>query len=36
VGNWKEHFTPEHNEKFNAVYKAKIGDFGLRLPWTMD
>jgi hypothetical protein len=36
VGNWKEHFTPEHNEKFNAVYTAKIGDFGLRLPWTMD
>lgn len=36
VGNWKEHLTPEMNEKFNAVYQSKMGDSGLCLPWTMD
>nr|XP_034378758.1 bile salt sulfotransferase-like [Arvicanthis niloticus] len=36
VGNWKEHFTPEMNEKFNAVYQSKMSDSGLCLPWTMD
>nr|XP_044989519.1 sulfotransferase 2B1-like isoform X2 [Jaculus jaculus] len=36
VGNWKEHFTPEQDEKFNVVYKAQMGDSGLCFPWTMD
>lgn len=36
VGNWREYFTPELNEKFNAVYQSKMGDSGLSLPWTMD
>ncbi|KAM5262539.1 sulfotransferase 2A1-like [Ctenodactylus gundi] len=36
VGDWKEHFTPEQNEKFNTVYQAKMGDSGLHLPWTID
>lgn len=36
VGNWREYFTPELNEKFNAVYQSKMGDSGLCLPWTMD
>ncbi|KAK7801788.1 hypothetical protein U0070_027509 [Myodes glareolus] len=36
VGDWKEHFTPELDKKFNAVYQSKMGDSGLCLPWTMD
>ncbi|XP_055477425.1 sulfotransferase 2B1-like [Psammomys obesus] len=36
VGNWREHFTPELAEKFNAVYRSEMGDSGLCLPWTMD
>ncbi|XP_075833688.1 sulfotransferase 2B1-like isoform X1 [Microtus pennsylvanicus] len=36
VGDWREHFTPELNKKFNAVYQSKMGDSGLCLPWTMD
>nr|XP_048293464.1 sulfotransferase 2A1-like isoform X2 [Myodes glareolus] len=36
VGDWKEHFTPELDKKFNAVYHSKMGDSGLCLPWTMD
>ncbi|CAO2609581.1 Sulfotransferase 2B1 [Lemmus lemmus] len=35
VGDWREHFTPELDKKFNAVYQAKMGDSGLCLPWTM-
>nr|XP_023419536.1 sulfotransferase family cytosolic 2B member 1-like isoform X2 [Cavia porcellus]XP_023419538.1 sulfotransferase family cytosolic 2B member 1-like isoform X2 [Cavia porcellus] len=34
--DWKKHFSPEQNEKFNAIYQAKMGDLGLHLPWTMD
>lgn len=36
VGDWREHFTPELDKKFNAVYQSKMGDSGLCLPWTMD
>ncbi|KAM7332314.1 hypothetical protein ACRRTK_009022 [Alexandromys fortis] len=36
VGDWREHFTPELNKKFNAVYQSKMGNSGLCLPWTMD
>ncbi|XP_005415173.1 PREDICTED: sulfotransferase family cytosolic 2B member 1-like [Chinchilla lanigera] len=36
MGDWKEHFSPEQNEKFNTVYQAKMGNLGLHLPWTMD
>lgn len=36
MGDWKEHFSPEQNEKFNTIYQAKMGDLGLWLPWTMD
>ncbi|EGV94060.1 sulfotransferase 2B1 [Cricetulus griseus] len=36
VGDWREHFTPELDEKFKAVYQSKMGDSGLLLPWTMD
>ncbi|KAM4834009.1 sulfotransferase 2B1-like [Thomomys bottae] len=34
VGDWREHFTPEQNEKFNAVYQTKMKDSGLEFPWT--
>ncbi|XP_012891121.1 PREDICTED: sulfotransferase family cytosolic 2B member 1-like [Dipodomys ordii] len=34
VGDWREHFTPEQNEKFNAVYQTKMKDSGLHFPWT--
>ncbi|CAH1779253.1 unnamed protein product [Owenia fusiformis] len=27
VGNWKEHFTVEQNERFNKVYEEKMADF---------
>lgn len=36
VGDWQEHFTPEQNAKFNAVYQAQMKDCSLHLPWTMD
>ncbi|XP_028736611.1 bile salt sulfotransferase-like isoform X2 [Peromyscus leucopus] len=36
VGDWREHFTPELDEKFNTVYQSKMGNSGLCLPWTMD
>uniref|UniRef100_G1U4V2 Sulfotransferase n=1 Tax=Oryctolagus cuniculus TaxID=9986 RepID=G1U4V2_RABIT len=36
VGDWQEHFTPEQNEKFNAVYQAKMSDCSVCLPWSMD
>ncbi|XP_051024721.1 sulfotransferase 2B1-like [Acomys russatus] len=36
VGSWKEHFTPELDKRFNAVYQSEMGDSGLCLPWHMD
>ncbi|XP_027703388.1 sulfotransferase family cytosolic 2B member 1-like [Vombatus ursinus] len=36
TGNWKEHFSPEQNARFNNVYQAEMGDLAVKLPWSLD
>ena len=35
VGNWKEHFTPELNERFEKEVMAKLKGSGLELDFEL-
>ncbi|XP_051830720.1 sulfotransferase 2A1-like [Antechinus flavipes] len=36
TGNWKEHFSPEQNTRFNQVYQREMGDLTIKLPWSQE
>ena len=33
VGDWKNYFTPEQNEKFNKEYAKRMADSGLEFDF---
>ncbi|XP_062442263.1 sulfotransferase 2B1 isoform X3 [Rhea pennata] len=35
VGDWREHFSPRQTALFDRVYRERMGDAGLRAPWTL-
>uniref|UniRef100_A0A6I8PH68 Sulfotransferase n=1 Tax=Ornithorhynchus anatinus TaxID=9258 RepID=A0A6I8PH68_ORNAN len=36
IGDWREHFSPEQNKKFNTIYLTKMKDYILHFPWSLD
>ncbi|XP_056666986.1 sulfotransferase 2A1-like isoform X3 [Monodelphis domestica] len=36
TGNWKEHFSPEQNDKFNNIYQEKLGDLTFKFDWSLN
>lgn len=36
VGDWRQHFSPQQNARFNRRYQEEMGDVELPAPWPMD
>uniref|UniRef100_A0A5F8HHP9 Sulfotransferase n=1 Tax=Monodelphis domestica TaxID=13616 RepID=A0A5F8HHP9_MONDO len=36
TGNWKEHFSPEQNDKFNNIYQEEMGDLTFKFDWSLN
>uniref|UniRef100_F7DNI6 Sulfotransferase n=1 Tax=Monodelphis domestica TaxID=13616 RepID=F7DNI6_MONDO len=36
TGNWKEHFSPEQNDKFNNIYQEELGDLNFKFDWSLN
>ncbi|KAM6118049.1 sulfotransferase 2B1 [Pterocles gutturalis] len=35
VGDWRDHFSPQQNARFERRYLQEMGDTELRVPWLM-